>query len=360
MTIKSFSQLKCTNCESQLTPKKIFLKDKTEIICGSASCQCEEYPIVEGILIFDKRIAKYHLKLIEKGHYITSLVNLCTESKKKQIIVRAVLFFHSFISKIYTNLTISSLLIRVLSPLLLDSYMKFRKNEIDQFFYKLPLLFLTADNKGLTWINLGSGAVTFYRSSLRVFPKINFLSVDHNFFCLLFSKIADNTPNAQYVLASLEDGYPFTCKADVITSFDVLPFIVNQKKLLSQIFNMKLVTDSAIIFISSLPEHFYFSEEINYIFPMSRNLTHNFIPTSFRTNVKFIDDLQLTHAFKGEIKNLKDICINKNDSLSGTRYSILWSKKKMDVKLNKNFQLSAKNNLSYWNPQKPTWENTVY
>lgn len=364
MTFSDLKKIKCPYCDHKLEISSIFQKNKT-ITYASAFCECEEYPIVEGIIILNKKCAKKIVYLLQSNQLDKALIEALDLGNKKRFFVQLSCRLFQIVSRLLSSKDQSyrktiQFLFKSFPNIFLEKYMMDRKKEVDFYFFLLPFLSIKKRAK-LDWVNIGSGATTFY-SLLRSLSSTDFkfISLDQSFLFLVYSKLQDSQQDDLFICTDLNNGTPLAVSSEIVTVLDSLPFYNQQKEFIEDIFSPHFTQKTDLIFISEIPEHFYFDSLNVEVYPLSKKTFKTFAPQEVRKNLVFLDDKVLVDGLKRNQINIRDAKITMDSRHPKMRYSVIWKKDNVpdiiDIRETDILRIPD----YYWFEKKYTWRNKVY
>lgn len=347
----------CPNCRKHFRSNVINLQSADSIIYGSVLCKCDEYPIIEGILILDRTHSKPIIDKLRKGKNTQALILILGIQQGKHL---------GFIRKYYELLV--GFILNKLSP---DSkntwhfYLTWRflfrrsRSEYNYFFQRnleedsllffLPLAY--APKKQLVWLDVGSGINNYYEAAQKISSKISFYSVDISFLNLFLNNKLFQKKNTAFICSDICTGTFLTIKCDIVTFIDTLQCIPYQIPLLTRI-SHDILNKSGILLGSAIPEHIYIKDNHDY-YPLHRSLVINCFPARLYNHHKITKAiLSNTNPESAEI-NEKTLNISRYTFLYNKNSFLKWKGCLLPDDLTQNTKY-------FWSPNQPEWSNDAY
>ena len=322
MNINQIKLITCPYCENTFK-KNIIVKIKGKVIeYGSVYCQCDEFPIIEGILLLDKKKAKPVLEFIKKKDTKNALIKSILPFKKNYIyklikfekISRFILTILLNKNKLENPRTLKFLL-TLLTTKEEARYHLNRKKEYDSLLIFFPTLLLEK-NQTLQWLNLGSGLMNYYSKIHNHFSKkILFISVEQSFISLFFSNFFNKkNKNVIKICTNSSIGKLTKNKNDIVTMIDMIPFLENQRNQIEVAENS--LKKDGLLYISGLMEHMYLPPN-SHCFPLLIDTVQSF----FSKKTIIINEAKLLHQIENNSIFIKDTIKKEDDKIS--KYSVL-------------------------------------
>lgn len=352
MKSDTLQHLQCPYCHHSFAWQTQLQMNKDSVEFGSVVCQCEEFPVIRGILYLHRENTKKLLSLVrEKQFHKATMEALIGQAAFLQRnIIKRVLPKFLLEENFYRTRPLTSL--KPWLQLFMTSqeahYYAHRQREKESLFFFLPIG-LTQKKKKATWVNYASGLHTYHSWIPKNFSTI--ISVEYSFLLTFFSKIYFDDPRTLYVCGDITSGIYTAQPADVITVMDAFLAIARQRQLVETVTSSHALKKNGTLFISTIPEHAYL-ENPHYIYPIHHNLLQTFFPSE----PLFMNDSQLLKQL-----NNKTLDIRKIKNLEKTfRYSLLWPQPKTDtISLHIPEEL-LENAQQSWEKAEKTWENAIY
>lgn len=251
MKIALLDILRCPYCGSEFVVKNNYQGSKNEINNGELKCECNHYPVLDGILNLRGMHSEQHvLNLLNKGKAESALPFLLTEHIEALSQFASFLKSKSIFSSVFSQplkallsylfwrndskyINTKSSFIRLLGNSSWELYLKHRFIEQSMWsFY--PFLHLLKKNKGIVLdLGCGTGHASFLIRG-HVQPN-ELICVDHNFKNLYLAKnyIVDD---AQFICLDSNSPLPFKDNVyDSILLLDALHYVKNRLLLASEI-----------------------------------------------------------------------------------------------------------------------------
>ncbi|MBP9817566.1 methyltransferase domain-containing protein [Candidatus Shapirobacteria bacterium] len=317
---RNYQLLRCPYCGGK------FKKHRDSLVCD-----CDEFPIVEGILCLDKSIVKRVIDKQQKNDKVGALAEALGFGKRRVIL------------KLLMWLAEKKIFIYWLWGYKKHEWNYYinRHEERESELFWWPTLI--KHQKLEVWVDIGSGFGHNHQKLLKKYPGTTIYSVENSFKNLLLSKlIYDENSRLVRVCADMSEvGSLFIeHKVDVVTLIDVLPFVKNQQKLV-EIVVKKILGRNGVVVMTSMVEHVYLETLGNY-FPIYWEKLKSWLPK----DGVFLDELKVL----GEGDALKSVLVDKQKPVF--RYSVIWP-----GKMPQKIVFGAKN---YWKDAKIKWKNKVY
>jgi ubiquinone/menaquinone biosynthesis C-methylase UbiE/uncharacterized protein YbaR (Trm112 family) len=205
MSVENF--LVCPYCKESL--KIRFFKNSK---FGTASCTCDEYPVVEGILYLTKNdflTNRTATRLLKKRKFDSTV----WECLKFTARTHKVIVFGCYLLKRYLGITTPLIFLLKILAILGPSrdwfgYLLNREKRKD-IHLALRLVEAQEDSSDL-FLDLGFGIGSFYKLMKEKIRQLPFLyvGVDKSFLSLLIAKICMKEKNALFICSDIEAGIP--------------------------------------------------------------------------------------------------------------------------------------------------------
>ena len=325
MTKEQLSLTICPYCNSKFSLNKIYKKNKNQIEYGTASCHCDEFPIIFGILYLHKNNHKKIVYQLKKNQLSKALYSSLNLGKLKTFCFIIFTHFNRFF-RVPPNNFINSIFIKLLwnMPQSQYKYYFFRHQEIESLLFFLPLTFSQLKPNSL-WLDVGSGISNYYSKLQHLHPKLTIVSLEMYFQNIFLSKLFF-PKNVIYLCSDFSYGPHLPSKkVDVVTFIDSLPFMKNQRVSL-EIASQNLLKTKGLLFASSLVERLHTSDYSN-TFPLSQNQIRKFLPSSCQIFDEIILCQQLSHPQALQNSLLAPTSTPK------FRYSLLWPSQALPSKI---------------------------
>jgi len=282
MELRLISILQCPLCKQSLELKAKYKELNEDLIGGKLSCTCSEYYVIQGIVIFDKKINNSIKLLInEDFNYDASyekILSFITEQKSE------IIFSNNVFSKACQALFDQKFV----------DYLTYRYS-CKSFFESIAFFPIVQENLIL---DLGSGAGHFSSLMSFYFSNTNIVSADQNLLLLLISKKYFGLKNL--VLADFDKKFPFMNKVfSTVFCSDTFHYIDNKELASSEM--KRVVSQEGIILILHL--HNYLQ---NNYFP-GKPLTPEKYSSLFENSKTFSNKIILKDYFEKDSLDLKNI-----------------------------------------------------
>lgn len=250
------SSLTCPSCGKTLqvsyVPNIKYSQENDEIVYGIAKCDCLEYPIVSGILVY-KELApsKKAIKIIKNAKSMSDLessIYLFTGEKAVNLALKFESFLRRTLFKHFklTFWKVASCIEN--SPFATYAKYRFSCPSLVSAMPMFPLL-KKALNNGDKVLDLGCGMGHLTYMLSRHIKKSDIYCADISFRGLYFARHYLLGEGSNYILLDATTTFPFASKLFKVSySMDALPFIENKKNCASE---MERITkdDGLILFI---------------------------------------------------------------------------------------------------------------
>jgi len=351
MTNKQLSYLICPYCNSQFHVNKSFIKKQNNIIFGTVYCNCDEFPVVDGILYLHKSRIKAIVDSLNKHKFHRAVAIALGLSRKKTFIFDLFTQYNKIFNRLPNNF-INRVLISFLFNIPPNQFKYYfsRHQEIESLLFFLPLTFKTVTDDSL-WLDVGSGITNYYHHLYRLYPKLNIISLENIFNNMYLSHLFFPQKNVTYICSDFSLGlhlYPKTL--DIITFIDSFPFIEKQKSSLN--LAVSLLKKNGLFFISSMVEHIYLNDFAN-IFPLSLRLISDYLPSP----CQIFDEVKLCQKLFQK-QPLQQSLINSSFAPK-FRYSLVWPTQILSDKIFMPPSLVG-NKYTQWINPSICWKNRVY
>lgn len=325
MTKKEFSLITCPYCTSKFKLNSVIKRNKNQIDFGTVSCNCDEFPIIFGILYLHKNNNKKIVSLLKKNQISKALYSALNFGKLKTFLFIFFTHFNRFFRVPPSNF-VNGIFIKLLWNMPQSHYRYYfsRHQEIESLLFFLPLTFYHPKPNSL-WLDVGSGITNYYSKLQHLHPKLIIASLELYFQNIYLSKLFF-PKNVIYLCSDFSYGPHFPSKkVDIITFIDSLPFMKNQRVSL-EIASRNLLKKNGLLFASSLVEHLHTSDYSN-TFPISQNLVRRFLPSP----CQIFDEITLCQQldFPRALKN----SLLTPTSTPKFRYSLLWPSQNLPSKI---------------------------
>jgi hypothetical protein len=351
MTKKELSRLICPYCNSKFHLNHVVTKKNHVIEYATVYCNCDEFPIVSGILYLNKSKIKSIVSSLQQKHSFNALCSAFEFGRFKSLLMAIFIqinkhhlspnnFLNIFLIKHLWNIGHSEL-----------NYYLNRRIEIESLLFFTPLSFRKINSHSI-WLDVGSGITNYYRELHFIHPDITIISLEKMFRNIFLSRLFHPEKNVTYICSDFCKGQVLPQNsADIITIIDSFPFIEQQKYTLDTI-SQNTLKKGGIFFVTGIVEHIYFSD-YNHIFPISTRLARNYLPSAGQLfdEIKLCQNLNKRNPFTKSLIKLS--------SSPQFRYCLLWPTKKLPP----TFFLPPSiptTNLTLWQNPEIKWRNQVY
>lgn len=272
MKLETIDIMVCPDCKSNFEVKEIFKRNDNRIIAGIMGCKCWSYPILDEILIFDKKQimnTNYLMELLRTGK-IDTAINSPLDVKKLD---RLLLYFNHFLKRTggltklssFFNSSIISLkkrryneyfgknmtffeLMNQLKPNTWGYYLKHRFSA-ESFWSIYPFIPILRENNDMI-LDLGCGVGhVAYVLSKNVSPK-KLICIDRDYTLLQIAK-RFFASDAEFICQDLNNPLPF--KDGVFSSIIMLDsyhYVANRARLANDI--ERMLRSNCVLLISHL------------------------------------------------------------------------------------------------------------
>ena len=272
MKLETIDIMVCPDCKSNFEIKNIFKRNEERIIAGIIGCKCWSYPILDEILIFDKKQimnTHYLMELLRMGKIDTAISSPLDVKK----LDRLLLYFYHFLksagsfkklSPIIDAFTISLKkrryneyfgknmtffnLMNQLKPNTWGYYLKHRFSA-ESFWSIYPFIPILRENSDMI-LDLGCGAGhVAYVLSKNVSPK-KLICIDRDYTLLQIAK-RFFASDAEFICQDLNNPLPFKDGVfSLIIMLDSYHYVANRARLANDI--ERMLRSNSVLLISHL------------------------------------------------------------------------------------------------------------
>lgn len=369
MLLSDVKLLQCPLCYEHFKIGAIWKKHGQQIIFGSLVCNCDEFPIIEGMLYLFKPLNRQILDYLRQKDFTAAVLLGLTQRRKfhpEQIwIKRSKPLLSRFLSTDFLQKIGKVQCARLLSLFLPKHLVKYyftRDEWQDALAIHFPLAALLVRpqrQRKILWLDVGSGIVNNFTEMQQAYPKLKIISLDSNFSNLFLSKAFYSGGNVIRICADahfLRLVRPHSL--DVITLIDTLQSLQAPVPVLQQASSPELLKNNGVLFVSGLQEHLFVEREWG-IFPAPRKMVRN----AFQGKKQpiFFDNEELSKQIQaGEIR-FQEVRLRKTDPVFS--YGFIWANSwRVPAKLSTQFippGVRAKATRR-WEDAHKMWQNRAY
>ncbi|MDQ3008354.1 MAG: class I SAM-dependent methyltransferase [bacterium] len=240
MKIEVLKKILCPYCESKIRIKQIFIKLPGEAIkYGVVSCNCDEYPIVLGILYLKKDAGSLlnhqAIVLLKNKRFDQAELLLLQERKKVKFAFRVMYWLKrvTFLAKVINFEGFLSVLKVVDAGS--TPWLTYLQNRYSRPTFWLSLATLSLAKKDTFLIDIACGTGDFLVYAASTLRMRTCIGVDHSFSLLLLARTFKSTKNISFICADVEHGLPFyDDSAQLITVNDAFMYIHRKQLLINE------------------------------------------------------------------------------------------------------------------------------
>jgi uncharacterized protein YbaR (Trm112 family) len=361
--------LQCPYCLSRYSLGHERVQEKKEIVYGSLYCDCDEFPIIEGVLFLHRPLNRTLLEYVRSSEFHKAFLLAISQKRwlhPESVFGKILLKYLGkrnmleYLRELGKERVIS--ILRVLIPTHLLRYYFRRAEWRDALTIFLPLVVQLRKKQSsatVLWFDVGAGVVNFYKEMQTAFPRLKFVSLDSNFLLLILSKAF--YPGRQVLRICGDAHFLQTIrdkKVDVVTFIDSLDSFSGTSAVLRQAFDSDWLKKSSILFISGLQTHLHVDKRWG-IYPVPLRVAHRSIPSLFHP--VFLRTKELSDGIVLGNVSRSDVQCTHRTSLF--RYSVYASQdtelpERMDFQFVP--QKIRKDAQNIWDNPPKTWENNAY
>jgi hypothetical protein len=337
MNSKDLQFLLCPYCASPFRKGNVWKTEKEQWRYASVVCECDEFPIVEGILYLHKPRHREVLDYLRTQQFPAALIICLTQKGKlhpKKLWMKygglqlaEFLLDKNFLRKLGKD-WFTQFLSPFVAPHLLRYYFT-RDASMDALLLAFPLGLFEQKKKvqkSLVWLDVGSGIFNMFSVFQSVSKSLKILSLEYDFFNLFVSAVF--YPAEDFVAICGDGHFPQVTKAkhvDIVSYNDSLQCLKAPVPVVRQLTSQHWLKDESVVFFSGLAEHLFLPRDYD-IFPIQRSS----LIAAFPNAPIFLDNELLSQQIVQGKVDLKKISLAKSSKKSADffRYSVLWSKKK--------------------------------
>jgi len=259
MNISILPLLRCPYCEESLTLQKITHRKQDRVVSGVVCCPCDEFPVLDGILILKKPVNRQVLMLFRQTRYAgarTMLFDFNRIFRRFLISIMPGSFADSLSIVLYKKHIIAKLgYHRIIAPLLLFS----DQRAWAQYLLRLdtsPESSVPETITGLSKksprviVDVGCG-ITPYASRIQVQKGAQLIGIDNNFGLLYLSSLLFPNNRQSFICADLEHGFPLKNDSAGLTfSLNCFTYLYHQKEILRSM--LSATQKGGIVFLGDM------------------------------------------------------------------------------------------------------------
>jgi len=363
--------LQCPYCETPFRVGDVWESSRADIRYGSIWCECDEFPIVEGILYLFRPMNRTILETLRNGKFVEAFLLLSTQ---KRLFQPSRIWMKWGIKLIGQQRNVLELTRKIgrekavwflqwVMPRNLLEYYFDRDKWMDSLALAFPLGVLLAtepkQKKKIIWMDVGAGLLNYYGELQLAWPNSVIVSEDANFLNLFLSRAFYPGKHVNRICSDANFLHVVKPKTlDVLTFIDSLHCLNGTTSVLKSILEDGWLKPTSMLFVSGIPEHIYLDKSWG-LFPINRKQ----VKKAFRAlrAPTFLDNKSLAAGMSAGVVDVKKVQQQLNNK--SFRYSFFWSKKvKLPAKITMEFlpaELIAKA-VRVWEMPKKTWQNRAY
>lgn len=258
MNISDFRFIVCPYCSRSVKPHTILLRKNKRIIYGIAQCGCDQYPIIDEILILKKPVNREVLNDL-RGHRFIQARNHLMDIRFGYNRFLKMLASGTVLDRIY-RFAVSRPLMNdvgyqgVLLPLTLFP----QSREWGRYLMRLPTApesripqwIIAHTKRAETVIDVGCGVTPYaVRGAIKRVPSL--IGIDTNFALLFLSKTFFRNAHQSLICSDLSHGFPIRPGvADFTFSLNCFTYLYSQKRTLHAM--MRSLKPGGMVFIGDL------------------------------------------------------------------------------------------------------------
>lgn len=203
-----------------------------------AKCQCDEIPVLEGIIYLLKNDSLRHKKIsqaiYEKKLLKAIWIALSDQATTHRMMMMGIYLMHKY-TTIKPSLTLSLKLFMIVGPS--RSWFRYLLKTDERNTLKTATGLMKSIHDKSTILDIGCGLGHLSHSIVKNNTSVNFFSIDKSFFSLLLAQIYHPSNQVKYICTDIEQGIPLSDKSmSNIIFLDTFAWIMNKKRVIEESF----------------------------------------------------------------------------------------------------------------------------